>query len=293
MISLRELVGPSIAPLCWSTPDYVLKLFYALDEARAPQSIMAKDKDVKGNGWARALDILFCEDRGTLAGYVPKIDKPTQLKKRVIELWKWIKNNQSHPQLDPDVSKHALKQLKCHEKAVTDNASAVATAKETNAVLDQQMVNYERGKGALPPGAKGEQGKGRVQHSTNLNIGNPAMFSFAHYQIGKDSSAAEAENTTLKNHVEGEDGLEWETPKRKKARKEKSPPSASTNKFQCFDGNKADEWCLRECNLTAKFRVKQCTQRGSIEGFHHSGKAQITETESYGNDTLLERGKCR
>jgi hypothetical protein len=38
---------------------------------------------------------------------------------------------------------------------------------------------------ALPPGAKGKEGAGRTQHSTNLTLGDPACYAYAHQKTPK------------------------------------------------------------------------------------------------------------
>ena len=87
-----------------------------------------------------------------------------------------------------------------------DNAEkSKAKAKE----LRQQMTTYERGVGALPPGARGIRGGGRSEHSTNLSLGQPASTSYASLPTEEDVTA--------------------ETPEPKKQRK-RSPSSRSTSR---------------------------------------------------------------
>jgi hypothetical protein len=99
----------------------------------------------------------------------------------MIDIYKWIRSNKDHGDLDYTVVTMGLEQYERHEAAIEKNANAVITEKENSARLEKEMTTFERGVGALPPGANGEAGRGRVGHSTNLSVGNPASFGYAHH----------------------------------------------------------------------------------------------------------------
>jgi hypothetical protein len=78
---------PHTKTLILNYPEITKKLLHACAEARAPQTLKASDTgNVKGNGWARALDNLFCDDRGILAKQLPPIVKATQFKKKMLDI---------------------------------------------------------------------------------------------------------------------------------------------------------------------------------------------------------------
>ena len=81
--------------------------------------------------------------------------------------------------IDSDTAETCTRQFREFEAAKQKEIDDRQKGKEADEQLQAEMKDYQRGKGAVPPGAKGNKGGGRLQHSTNTRLGQPASFSFS------------------------------------------------------------------------------------------------------------------
>jgi hypothetical protein len=88
-------------------------------------------------------------------------------------------------------------QLRQYSIACETETSDRQKSKDADALLQEQMSDFQRGIGAKPPGAVGRKGGGRGEHSTNTRLGQPATFQFA--------------NSTTKTAVVAVEGVEVPT----------------------------------------------------------------------------------
>ena len=188
---------PTIKSMMKTETGLILKIFHAVDECDAAKYTMASDtNNVKKNGWTRLFDNCFgggADGRGLLAGHLSKLDKPSSMKKKVIAIWQFAVKNQD--KVDKEVFTIATRQLAVHEEAKRLEKEGLDKAKNDSAIMQGQMKDYQRKMGAIPPGAKGIDGAGRIQHSTNLGLGQPASFNWAN--SNSNGSQDEEEEDTL------------------------------------------------------------------------------------------------
>jgi hypothetical protein len=116
--------------------------------------------------------------------------KTTKLKQKVIDMWAYLKTESTtnpNKKIDNGLIQMALRQATEYEKTKEDDKAAAANSKIDDQVLQVKMGTYEKGTGAIPPGAKGTVGGGRLQHSTNLKTNKPASYSYANMTTRPDS----------------------------------------------------------------------------------------------------------
>ena len=80
------------------------------------------------------------------------------------------------------IDTETVKLCKQQLKAYNENCARVNDTTDADRkmeALKASMVQYERQQGALPPGAKGVPGAGRIEHSTNTRLGQPASFAWS------------------------------------------------------------------------------------------------------------------
>jgi hypothetical protein len=158
----------------------VLRLLQGAYECDAHLEPTAKDgPDVKGNAWIKYHDHAFGggdQSRGLIRDF-PVIKQVTVFKRKIVDIWKYaVANKESVPQDIYDISEkqYSLYKEACDKEKAAKGNEVLALAK-----LKDDMNGYEYDSNALPPGAKGKDGAGRNQHSTNLALGDPACYAYA------------------------------------------------------------------------------------------------------------------
>lgn len=210
---------PQNARLIRDQPEVVAKLFNAAMEHQVWLEVKANDKgNVKGNKWAKFHDHLWGggTERGLMYGVLPQIPKCSKLKAKMITLWETCSNMSTADDnnLDGcpvDIKRMAVDLLGKYNKNKDDEATQAAKSKERDAILQEQMKNYENSRGALPPGVKGIEGGGKGEHSTNLTVREPATYGYVNATTGD---------------VEGTTGVVYQTPKATKGEKKKNRNSS-------------------------------------------------------------------
>ncbi|CAB9524276.1 unknown protein [Seminavis robusta] len=201
---------PPVSRLVAVESDLVSAIFQAVDECDATKCTEASNNDnVKKNGWTRFHDVCYgggADGRELLVRRLPKITQATQMKKKVTALWQYILDNPE--KVRESLYTAAVQQSGEHETAKKTEKESTEKAKAKAALLQEQMKNYERGVGALPPGANGDSGAGRSGHSTNLALGHPSSFAYA------NATTANTDFCDLFSGGIGDDGATMTTPKR-------------------------------------------------------------------------------
>jgi hypothetical protein len=213
-VGLSQIRWPPISKLM-SNPqhnDVVLRILSAVDECNCTRETQAKDKsEPKANAWARLLDNLYGGGgigRGLLgnAGFRP-FTKPTQCKKKITEMWAYALKNEDS--VTGEVFVKCKRQAEEYNLSVEEEKNSRDKDKVEQQKLQEEMKEYQRGIGAIPPGAKGREGGGRVQHSTNTRLGQPATFIYASGNTSNGErtlpavAAAPSPSSTITNSLQG------------------------------------------------------------------------------------------
>ena len=175
---------PQYPKLIKKHPELVLKVLKCVDDCNATSEPQADNKDnVKGNKWAKLFDVCYGGNRGLLSPYLAKPANASRLKVCIAEVWKHCvkarENEDVFVDVDTEVIEIGCRQQDEYNKCVNDKKISSAKSKERTAQQQKEMLAYERQLGAIPPGAKGRQGAGRSDHSTNLGLGKPATYAYA------------------------------------------------------------------------------------------------------------------
>jgi hypothetical protein len=177
----------------------VLKILRGVDDVGVTSELKCRNgADAKGNKWVSLHDVFFGGDsfrRGLLAGHLPPLNKASDTKNKVIQLWKQIiDRNRSHPSTLPDdIVAYASRQFHEYAETLAKEKEATKHSKNRLKELQNAMNGYEDSVGAMPPGAKGIQGGGRREHSTNLLLNQPATYLYANaISVAAGGGASEA-----------------------------------------------------------------------------------------------------
>jgi hypothetical protein len=159
-----------------------MALLKAVDDSGSTKVVQARDKaKPKANAWARLHDLCFGggqQGRGCLSSFgIAPVNKPTQLKAKVLAIWEECHKCQCI--LVADITNIVWCQCKEYQDARDDDEKNRKKGKQDQTKLQAEMKTYQRGLGALPPGAKGTQGRGHMKHSTNTHFAEPASFAYA------------------------------------------------------------------------------------------------------------------
>ena len=158
----------------------LMVILRAVDETGAAKELTASNKDNgKGNAWARLVDVCFGGGSGGrgLLGFSGLPDcSASVMKKKVTDAWNYAVTHESLT--TEDIFNYCTRQNNEFNETKKKFEENKEKEKASDAKLQADMKDYQRGLGAIPPGAKGRQGGGRLQHSTNLRLGQPANFSF-------------------------------------------------------------------------------------------------------------------
>jgi hypothetical protein len=170
----------------------------AVDECRCTSELAAANNDnVKGNKWTRLHDVCHggskesnddgSSPRGLLSGKLPAIKNASGLKHKTQEIWRYVSKECLKPghKVPIEVVGMCIKQIQQYERTKADDKDATKKAKDVAAKLKSDMEEFQAGVGALPPGAKGIEGAGRREHSTNLQVDEPAVFAWANSSKAK------------------------------------------------------------------------------------------------------------
>ena len=188
---------PQSSTLMRDYEDIIFHLLRTVDECEVVYEVNASDAgNVKGNKWVKLQDVVFGgrEDgtRGLITSF-PAIVLPSKLKKKVMQIWQFgCKADKVSPEMHV-ICQRQLKEYEDNKKKVSDENKA---SKEQYAAMVEEMRAYETEKGALPPGAtatlppgaKPPDGGGRINHSTNLQIRQPAGFGYANITTADSAS---------------------------------------------------------------------------------------------------------
>jgi hypothetical protein len=171
---------PQYSNLIREYPALVVALLTSVDDCDAQNEQTAKNtENIKGNKWAHLQFVCFGGNRGALSGRLPPVEKATILKKKVMDIWKFIETNSADVTLSQELVSIALRQLEEYKKMDSELEASKDKLKKKQENLRASMVTYERKQGAIPPGAK-ESEPGRANHSTNCGLGQPAAFAYTH-----------------------------------------------------------------------------------------------------------------
>jgi hypothetical protein len=158
----------------------ILRMLQGCYEADCITTPNAKDgPDIKGNAWIKYHYLCFGggePERGLVKEF-PVIDKPTVLKQKVIQIWKYCIANEA--MVPKDLFDISQVQYGLYSNAVKAEKEAKLNEVVANNKLKDDMEGFEGDSGAIPPGAKGKDGAGCTQHSTNLMLGDPASYLYA------------------------------------------------------------------------------------------------------------------
>jgi hypothetical protein len=173
---------PKMNLLCTKHSEIVLKLLRAVHEHQCTEEVNAVNGDnVKGNKWTALYDHCYAGDRGLLAGHLRKLQMPSKLKQKVQSIWEYLKqeNTNQFTVIDKKLIQVGLNQWKEYEKTKAEEKEAADKQKNNDAIIQKEMLTFEKDSGAYPPGAMGIEGSGRSGQSTNLKTHQPASFSYA------------------------------------------------------------------------------------------------------------------
>jgi hypothetical protein len=167
--------------------NVLLIILNAVDECDCTSELAASNTDnPKGNKWTRLYDHCYggvdVDDsnvHGLLGNRWRVLPNATKLKQKIQDIWAYIKKEKDSGKIPLDVVGIAMRQMEEYEVLKEKDKEATAKAKDKDARLQQQMAEYSKKVGAIPPGAKGDKGAGRREHSTNLVSGEPALFSYS------------------------------------------------------------------------------------------------------------------
>ena len=201
--ALKMTRWPQMNTLMRDFEDVVLKILRACDECEVVKEVTASDaptgnQNVKGNKWARLWDHVFGgRDDGTrgLISELPVIAVPSKLKKKVVGIWQ---HGQDPTKVSNEVHVICKRQFEAYDKTCKTLAETNKKAKDKYKELTNEMRAYEESHGALPPGAKAplppgakpDEGGGRMNHSTNLHSRQPAGYGYVVQQAADAASVA-------------------------------------------------------------------------------------------------------
>lgn len=184
---LSKTQWPHMKVLCRDHKDVVRLILKAVDECKCTSELNANNSDnAKGNKWVKLYDVCFgggSEGRGLLGGHLPQMPSPSKLKLKVMAIWEYLKKASS---VGSELYELALRQEMEYEKCKAEDKATTDKQKANDAELQAKMRTYEGGLGALPPGAIGINGGGRIQHSTNLKTNEPAAYSWSNFMTRPD-----------------------------------------------------------------------------------------------------------
>lgn len=140
---------PQYKTLMRSHPSVVKKLLLAVDDTDAQHEYQAKNTpNIKGNKWANLRFVCFGGDRGSLVGVLPMVNKATELKKKVKDIWEYCDDNKEGTTIDAVLLRTALRQYGEYQETEKE----IEKGKDNNRnVIEQRtndMVDYERQQGA-------------------------------------------------------------------------------------------------------------------------------------------------
>ena len=172
-------------------------LLKAVDDTGCVKQPKAANVNPKGNKWAELYRVCYGgspgSGRGALAfSELPIVENAVKLKRKVVQLWNHVNHfdNKKEKKITDDIVKACKNQLEQYD-ANCAQVNNTTEQQRRNEELQAKMLEYETGQGAIPPGAKGVKGAGRVEHSTNLRIGQPATYHWANTQsTGSDLAVA-------------------------------------------------------------------------------------------------------
>lgn len=190
---------PQMTTLIRDHADAVLRILNACEECEVVLEVAASDSgNVKGNKWVRLHDVVFGGRDDSSRGLIPQfpvIPLPSKFKKKVVSIWQFGVDETKVPD---DIHRLCVRLLQAHQETVKAQADSNKAAKEKYAELAGKMREYEDSVGALPPGAKvppppgarPDEGGGRLNHSTNLQARQPAAYGFLNHQRVSNASSA-------------------------------------------------------------------------------------------------------
>jgi hypothetical protein len=167
--------------------DILIIILSAVDDCDCTSKLAANNSDnPKGNKWTRLYNHLYggvegddTNCHGLLGNRWRVIQNPTKLKAKIQDIWTYIKKEKDTGKIPLDVVSIAMHQMEEYKVLKQKDKEESAKAKDKDARLQKEMKRYSKSVGALPPSACGEVGAGRRDHSTNLVVQEPAVYSFA------------------------------------------------------------------------------------------------------------------
>ena len=189
---------PQMTTLFRDYSDAVLRILSACDECEVVVEVSASDSgNVKGNKWVRLHDVVFGGRDDSTRGLIPQfpvIPLPSKFKKKVVSIWQYGLDEAKVP---AEIHRYCCRQHKAYTATCKAQSESNKAAKEKYAELAGKMRAYEDSVGALPagakvpppPGARPEEGGGRMNHSTNLQARQPAGYGFVQQQARNSSVA--------------------------------------------------------------------------------------------------------
>jgi len=164
----------------------VVKVLAAVDETGATSELKCRNSsDPKGNKkWVKLHDMFFGGDsfrRGLLAGHLPQLAKPSDTKNKIISIWKYVvdRDRAAPDTLLDEIVMYCTRQFREYSDTMTTEKEATKNSKQRLLELNNEMNSYEVSLNGLPPGARGNKGGGRREHSTNLALAQPASYLYA------------------------------------------------------------------------------------------------------------------
>jgi hypothetical protein len=163
------------------------QILKAVDECKCTAEVNANNgNNPKGNKWNRLYDHCYAggsPGRGLLAPHkeaFPTIVSVTKLKKKVTEMWNFLKKESIKPKnnVAKELVLMGIRQAKEYDDTCAKEKAAMDKQKYVNEKLQKDMNAFEWGTGALPPGVMGIEGGGRQQHSTNVHTLQPAAYAY-------------------------------------------------------------------------------------------------------------------
>lgn len=148
-----------------------------VDECQVTSELAASNADnPKGNKWSLFYYNLYggmdgdsSMNHGLIANACWRpLKNATKLKLKIVNIWEYVEKETAS--LDHQIPQHivdiASRQFTEYKECQEAEKLANTKAKQQEAVRNQEMLAYQKGQGAKPPGAKGIEGAGRREHST-------------------------------------------------------------------------------------------------------------------------------
>jgi hypothetical protein len=205
----EEATASKIVVKCWPhmhnlvAMEVCLKFLQAIDECDCTSELAANNNgNVKGNKWTRLHDVCQAgsnestddggSQRGLLGGALAPLANPSKMKGKAQDIWKYVVRESEKPnhKIPRVVVAMCRRQNTEYNKTRTDDKEATRMKSEKDTELKAAMEMYQAGRGAMPPGAKGQEGTGRREHSTNLRADEPAAFAWANASTNVSASTA-------------------------------------------------------------------------------------------------------